>query len=208
VCAANTRKFQRRSAEWKAPGAVPATMSDYQKETAFLRQCLRFEDTVEHSDLEAAITRLHVNECCVNRAIWLMALFTALALAGLGYLTIMQIDDRNAEPLVTSLVERMLSALGVGSLICLVSFVAWGLANRRELNERREHGRRLIAKLVNARAERPVTAPRERQDVPDHAMDAGSARVVEAGLPATMESATRDQGSASRPSLLSGTFPA
>lgn len=164
-----------------APGAAATTMSDYQKETTFLRRCLRFEDTVEHSDLAAAITRLQLNERCVYRAAWLMALFTALALTGLGYVRIMQIDHQSAEPFVIPLLNRILQVLGAGSLICLVSFGALGLANRRELNERREQGRRLVAKLMDSRMGEPMTPSWDRQNLPDQGRQAAASRVVEAG---------------------------
>ena len=53
-------------------------MNEHQRETAFLRQCLRYDDSPECHGLEERIASLQRDERCVRRALWLM-----LVLAGL-----------------------------------------------------------------------------------------------------------------------------
>jgi hypothetical protein len=60
-------------------------MSEHQKQTAFLRQCLRYDDSGERDKLEENIVQLQRNERCVRRAVWVMAWLVALAMVGLCY---------------------------------------------------------------------------------------------------------------------------
>ena len=67
-------------------------MSEHQKQTAFLRQCLLYDDTAERHKLEERITQIQRDERVVRRAVLLMALLAALALAGLGYSAVFMAD--------------------------------------------------------------------------------------------------------------------
>src|SRR2546423_11782526 len=117
-------------------------MSDHQRETAFLRQVLLYDDTAERHKLEEVITQLQRNERCVRRAVWLMALFVALAMAGLCYSALFLADHpQNMSQFVTPFLSKVFCALGLGSLICLVCFVALGAAYRKDLDQRREECR-------------------------------------------------------------------
>jgi hypothetical protein len=128
------------------------TMKDYQRQTEFLRQCIRYNDTAEHRQLETRITELQRDETCVRRAVWLMALFAALAMAGLCYATILVTDN---PPRFADISERFvlkaLCVLGVGSMICLVVFLGLGLIYRKELDQRREACRRLAKEFLESR---------------------------------------------------------
>ena len=53
-------------------------MSEHQRQTAFLRQCLLYDDTEERHRLEVRITQLQRDELSVRRAVWLMALLAVL----------------------------------------------------------------------------------------------------------------------------------
>ena len=131
-------------------------MREHQKQTAFLRQVILYDDSRERQELETSITQLQRSETCVRRAVWVMALLVALSLAGLGYSTIFLTDrPLNTSQIVTQLVSKVLCALGLGSLICLVSFVGLGVAYRKELDRRREECRRLAAKLLESRLGKP-----------------------------------------------------
>ena len=83
---------ERKDRALEANGATAAMMNEHQQQTAFLRQCLLYDDTEERHKLEEKITRLQVDERCVRRAVWLMALFAALAMAGLGYAAVFLAD--------------------------------------------------------------------------------------------------------------------
>ncbi len=169
-------------------------MSDYQRETAFLRQCLLYDDTAEHRRLGANITQLQRNERCVRRAVELMALLTLLAMVGLGYSVIFQADPfENISQLTTPLINQVFCILGLAALICLVWFVGLGLANRRELDQRREECRRWVAKFLEVRLGKPVPSPGDIRTISDGEQVDGLGRGVEAGkgAPAITQSATR-----------------
>ncbi len=131
-------------------------MSEHQKQTAFLRQCLLYDDTGERHELEESITQLQRNERCIRRAVCLMALLVALAMAGLCYSAVVPADDpHNLSQLVTQFDSKVFCALGLGSLICLVVFTGLGMVHRNKLDQRREECRRLAAKLVESRLGKP-----------------------------------------------------
>jgi len=131
-------------------------MSEHQKQTAFLRQCLLYDDTGERRELEESITQRQRNERCVRRAVCLMALLVALAMAGLCYSAVVPADDpHNLSQLVTQFDSKVFCALGLGSLICLVVFTGLGMVHRNKLDQRREECRRLAAKLVESRLGKP-----------------------------------------------------
>jgi hypothetical protein len=127
-------------------------MSDHQRETAFLRQCIRYDDTEERHRLEARITQIQRDESIVRRAVWLMALLAALAMTGLGYAAIFMAEyPLNVSQFTTRLLIKALCVLGAGSLICLFGFLGLGVAFRKQLDERREDCRRLALKVLDSR---------------------------------------------------------
>jgi len=137
-----------------------AMMSEHQKQTAFLRQCLLYDDTAERHKLEARITELQRDEICVRRAVWLMALFAALAMAGLGYATVfVPGHPLNLSEYTGLLVIKLLCALGIGSLICLLAFLGLGVIYRKELDQRREECRQLAIKIMESRLGKSCTTP-------------------------------------------------
>src|ERR1041385_5310391 len=111
--------------------------SDYQKQTAFLRQVILYDDSAERHKLEERITRSQRDERCVRRAVGLMAVLTALAMVGLCYSMIFQTDHpQNMSQLLSPFITKVICALGLGSLICLLSFVGLGAMYRKELDQR------------------------------------------------------------------------
>ena len=48
-------------------------MSEHEKDLAFLRQCIFYDDTDERRKLEERIAQVKRDERCVQRAAWLMA---------------------------------------------------------------------------------------------------------------------------------------
>jgi len=127
-------------------------MSERQRDTEFLRWCIGYDDTAERHKLEARIAELQRNEICVRRASWLMAVFTALALAGLGYAAVFLADyPLRLSQFTTELIIRILCALGGGSLVCMVSFVGIGAHYRSELDQQRDDCRKLATKLLESR---------------------------------------------------------
>lgn len=136
---------------------IAAMMSDYQRETEFLRQCIRYDDTAEHLKLGERIAELHRIELGVRRAMWLMALFAGLALAGLCYGAVFLAEyPLDLVQFHARLLVKVPCALGAGSLTCLLVFASFGAINRRELDRRREDCRRLTTKLMEARLGKPL----------------------------------------------------
>ena len=139
-------------------------MSEHEKQTAFLRQCLLYDDSGERHELEESITKLQRNQRCVRRAVWLMALLVALSTAGLCYSAVVPAHDpRSVSQLVTQFSSKVFCALGLGSMFCLVAFASLGVIHRNKLDQRREDCRRLAAKLLESRLGKPraleATAP-------------------------------------------------
>jgi uncharacterized membrane protein YuzA (DUF378 family) len=131
-------------------------MGDYQKEAAFLRQCLHYDDTAERHKLVESITQLQGNERCVRRALWLMMLLGALAVAGLGYSAVF-LRDYPQELLgsMTQFITQLFCVLGLASMICMPVFLGLGAIYRKEMNQRLDECRQLAAKLLESRLGNP-----------------------------------------------------
>jgi hypothetical protein len=161
-------------------------MSEHQKHTEFLRHCLRYGESTEHQELHEGITQVQRDARCVRRAVWLMAILTALVVAGLGYGTVL-VDNfpYNAPQFIVNLIY----ALGLGSLISLLAFVGLGTVYRRKLDQRREECRQKVARLLESRLGKPVTTPWRDGPVSDGSL--GTARVAAGGngSPARIDSA-------------------
>jgi len=135
-------------------------MSEQQRETAFLRQLIAYDDTAERHKLEEGITQAQRDERCVRRAVWLMVLLAALAAVGLGYAAVLLGDyPHNMSRFVTHFLVKGSCVLGLASLISLLGFVGVGAVYRKNLGQRREECRRLAATLLESRLGRPGTVP-------------------------------------------------
>ena len=131
-----------------------ARPSEHEREMSFLRHLMLYDATDECHELEEKLTRARRNERCARRAVWLMALLTGLAVAGLGYSAILlEGFPQNTNQLLI----RMFCALGLASLISLLAFVAFWLVARGELDEQREGCRRLVTRIVESRLGKPAS---------------------------------------------------
>ena len=136
-------------------------MNDHRRETEFLRHCIRYDDTDKRHRLEERITRILRDERCVRRAVWLMALLAALAMAGLGYSAIFLAEyPLDLSQLTTLFSIKALCVVGAGSLICLLAFLGLGTVYRRELDQRREECRQLFTTIMESRLGEPVITRR------------------------------------------------
>ena len=137
-------------------------MSARERETEFLRQCLGYDDSAERHKLEQGIDQAQRDERCVRRAVRLMAVLTMIGLAGLCYAAIFLESRQDILQFVPSLFVKVSSALGVGSLICMLAFAGLGVLYRKELEKRREECRRLATKLFENRLGKPQAVPLPR----------------------------------------------
>jgi hypothetical protein len=134
-------------------------MNDHQRQTAFLRQCLLYDDTEERHRLEERITQLQRDELSVRRAVWLMALLAAMAMTGLGYAAVFMAEyPLNVPQLTTRFAIKALCVLGATSLFCLFGFLILGVVFRKELDQRREDCRRLALEVLESRLGQPRPA--------------------------------------------------
>jgi hypothetical protein len=154
-------------------GVASTMMSEHQKHTEFLRHCLRYGESTEHQALEEEITQIQRDERCVQHAVWLMAILTALAVAGLGYPAILVESFPYNVP---QFIVNLICALGVTSLICLLVFMGLGMVYRKKLDQRREECRQLVTRLLESRLGKPVTTP--LRDMRDNRVGEGNGRPV------------------------------
>jgi hypothetical protein len=132
--------------------------SEHERETAFLRRCIRYETDAKGRQLDERICQIQRDERCLRRATWLMALVAALAAAGLGYGAVFSDNfPFRMSQFESQLLIKGIGTLVVGSLICLVAFAGIGLVYRRELNQRREDCRRLVTKLLESHLGEPLS---------------------------------------------------
>lgn len=153
-------------------------MSEHQKHTEFLRQCIRYDDSAGRQNLVAEIARIQCDMRCVRCAAWLMAILIALAVAGLGYGAVLV---KNFPYNTPQFILNLIYALGVGALISLLAFAGLWMFYRWKLDMRREQCRQMVTKLLESRLGKPVATPlRENR-----------AREGDGGSPAKIESIGR-----------------
>jgi hypothetical protein len=122
-------------------------MSEH-KHTEFLRHCLLYDDSSERHHMEKNFTRLQRDLLSVQRAVWLMAILAALALAGMIYPAILL---ENFPYNTGRFIFHLLFALFVGSLICLATFMGLRMFYRRQLARQREQCHQLLTRLLASR---------------------------------------------------------
>lgn len=134
-------------------------MSEQQRDTAFLTRLISYDDSDERHNLAQKIARLQNDERCVKRAAWLMVLFAALATAGISYAAVFLLYPTNIMQFVEQPMIKILSAVALSSLICLLAFQALAAFYRMELARHREQCRCLAMKILEARLSRPLVVP-------------------------------------------------
>ena len=130
--------------------------NEHERHTAFLRECILYDHSLERQNLAERINQLQQNERCVRRASWLMLLLGALAFAGLCYsLVLLREVPQNLQAVMTHGTLKVFCVVGLGASICTLAFAALGMSYRRELNEQREECRRLTSQFMETRLGKP-----------------------------------------------------
>jgi formate hydrogenlyase subunit 3/multisubunit Na+/H+ antiporter MnhD subunit len=127
-------------------------MNEHERETAFLRHIITFDDTDERHKLERRIEEVQREERCIKRVAWLMALLGGLGLAGLAYGALFAESFYYGN---SQLFFESVCILGLASLISLAMLACFLIGCRQKLNRVREECRRLARKLLESRLSNP-----------------------------------------------------
>ena len=118
-------------------------MSERKKQADFLKGLLACGDHAEHQDLSERIKMAERDECCMKRACRLIVVVTLMALAVLGYLTVLKVPDDMTR--LSQFALRFCQALALGSVMCLGVFVGLLCWHRALINRLFTEGRKIIA---------------------------------------------------------------
>jgi len=129
--------------------------NEHHKEMSFLNHLMLYGETDERQVMGEKLAGAERNERCARRAVWLMVVFTTMAVLGLGY-AVLLLDEFT--PNTARFVTRTFGAIGLASLVSLLAFVGFWLVSRGKLDDQREGCRRLVTKIVESRLGKPVTA--------------------------------------------------
>jgi hypothetical protein len=123
-------------------------MSEYQKQSEFLKSLLEYDEAPESTMLRDRLTIAERNECCIYSACRLVGMVGILAFFGLGYSAVLlpSFFDRSSHFLI-----QLCSALVLGSAMCLALFVGLWLWYRAASNKVREECRRSICNVLERR---------------------------------------------------------
>jgi uncharacterized membrane protein len=167
-------------------------MSDHQKQTDFLTQCLLYDDTAKSHKLADRIAQVQQDERRVQRGLRLMGLLAALAIVGLCYSAIfLAYYPQNLLGFTTNFITQVFCVLGLVSTICLLVFSYLGVVYRKELDQRREECRQLVTKVMEFRMGKPVITPLQDSRVGDENGGAVQAAAMVNGSPDKIELTAR-----------------
>lgn len=123
-------------------------MSEHQKQAAFLRALLDFDEAPEARLLQERLTLAERNERCLLSACRLVGMIGLLGFSGLGYSAVLlpEFFDRSSHVAV-----QLCSAMGLGSLMCLGVFLTLWIWYRAGTNKVREECRVTIGKMLVSR---------------------------------------------------------
>jgi hypothetical protein len=161
-------------------------MSDHHQHTEFLKQSLRYDESDRCKELEREIIQIQRDERCVRRAAWLMAVLTALTMAGLVYPGILMANFPYSAPLF---LVNLVCALGLGSFVSFLAFVGLGVVYRQRLDHRREECRQRVSRLLETRLGHPRPAPGREGPADDGSCGALQSAAPGNGAPTGFESA-------------------
>ncbi len=125
-------------------------MSERQKQADFIKQLLACDDCLEHRQLQERLVACEKDERCLRRACRLVVVITLMALAVLGYLTVLPMSESNAR--IGQVLHNLFQVLALGSGMCLGVFVALVFWQRSLVQRLYDEGRHFITNQVQHRA--------------------------------------------------------
>jgi hypothetical protein len=147
-----TTNYDKNRTEYIVNFRSPWSMNEHQRETAFLRQIIAFDDTDERHELERRIEEVQREERCIKRVASLMVLLGGLGLAGLAYGALFAESFAYGN---SQFYFKGLCTMGLASLISLAMLACFLIGCRQKLNAIREECRRLIKRLLESRIGNP-----------------------------------------------------
>lgn len=123
-------------------------MSEHQKQSAFLKTLLTYDDSAEHRRLQERIAGAERDERCIRCACRLVGLVALLAVSGLGYSAVLLPEFFHSS---RSFLVQFFCALALGSILCLGVFFGLWFWYRSIVNKLHDECRRLITSLMRAR---------------------------------------------------------
>jgi len=128
-------------------------MCEHQKHTEFLSQCILYDESAGRKKLVEEIAQIQRDMRCVQHAVRLLAIFTALVVAAFGYGVVLVDNFLYSTP---QFIINFIYALIAGSLTCLLAFVGLGIIYRKKLDQRRDKCRQVVINLLESRLIKPV----------------------------------------------------
>jgi hypothetical protein len=131
-------------------------MSERQKQINFLKVLIRCDESDQHRDLQDRIKKAEQDEKCIRRMMFLVIVVALLSLAGVGYSAVFH---PNFFAYTTPFIVRLFSALGLGSVACLIVFLGYWLWHRNMLNGLNEECRRIVLASLHAHSQPSDSTP-------------------------------------------------
>ena len=129
-------------------------MSERQKQADFIKHLLACDDCLEHRQLAERLATSEKDERCLRRACRLVIVVTMVALAALGYLTVLPVEESNAH--IAQIAHNCFQVLALGSGMCLGVFVALVFWQRSLIQRLYDEGRHFITTQVQNRSHPPA----------------------------------------------------
>lgn len=148
ICSQICRELSGTASAMKSRSAEFRLMSEYKKQSAFLKKLMLIEDSAENRALLDRLCQVERSEKCLQYACRLVGLIALLGLAGFGYAAVLlpQFFDNS-----THFVIRLCSAVGLGSCLCFAIFLALWYSYRRIANRIHSESRLVILRALSAR---------------------------------------------------------
>ncbi len=127
-------------------------MSEYRKQSAFLKELMTLhEHNPAHIELSSRLASAESGERCLYSACRLVGVVVLLALAGVGYSSVLlpEFFDNT-----THIVIRFFTALALGSAVCFAVFYGLWSWYRKQANRIHEECRRLVLSTVTPQQSR------------------------------------------------------
>lgn len=124
-----------------------------------MTRIISYDDSAERRTLAEEITRLQAHERCVKRATCLMLLLAGLATAGIFYAAVFMLHPENLLQFLELPLIKVLSAVALSSIICMLAFQILASFYRVQLAKHRDQCRTLAMKLLETRLNPPMGSP-------------------------------------------------